>query len=252
MMSFTTPLASMILALILQEAPNVARNDKLQSDFAADIKGMLDIHEEVADGSLINEDFDVLLLAAVNYRENRMRLPAPDGDCNSFWHPYAKVPSGDWPVGYKPVFTRRCNSVGPMQVGRSSAAALVWSEVRSEFPEKFLTAQDRPRRISTFSEGELRDPKTNVKIAYAIIQHWRNTCRDSNSETAPAGVWLTAYRYGRCPPRHGKGYYIDREASTRCGMANSWAAALSSTEEGNYSGPADVQCGYESRVAVRE
>jgi hypothetical protein len=227
--------------MILREAPNVARNDQLKSDFEKDITQMLEVHERVAtEGYLVDPGYDFVLLAAVNYRENRMRLPAPDGDCG-FSHKYSKVPSGLWPDGYKPVIKTVCNSVGPMQVGRGTIYNFkAWEELRAELPAKM-------------SEKDLREPTTNVVAAYGILRHWKNTCLDSGNKFAPVSVWLAAYRSGKCPHiNKGHGYYIDAEAKLRCTIANNWAKALNSSSDVVYTGATDVPCTYKERAAANQ
>jgi len=240
-------LTPLILAMILQEAPNVARNPKLRDDFEADITEMVSVHETVSDGRLIDEGFDTLLLSAVNYKENRMRLPAPDGDCG-MRHKYSNLPSGQWPIGYKPKAKVVCNSAGPMQINKGSIYTLpVWGEIRHEFPERgwFDEARGKLTGVDAFTKDQLNDPVINVRISYAILQHWKNTCSMPNGDPAPIGVWLTAYRYGKCPAvSHGK-YYIDAEAKRRCGMAVDWAKQLSSDDDGAaYTGAKEPPCTY--------
>lgn len=256
-MTLVHTLAALVLAMIVREAPNVAANSKLHDDFESDITQMLTIHEKVAQsGGLVDAEFDMLLLAAVNYRENRMRLPAPDGDCG--WsHKYSKVPSGLWPVGYKPVLKYVCTSVGPMQVNRGLVYTITsWNEVKHEFSERLWggwSEVPRGTKPDRLTEDQLREPETNVRIAYAILQHWKYECMDRDGGLAPAGVWLTAYRYGKCPHYNkGHGYHIDKEAKKRCEMANGWAESLASSDEVNYTGTSSMSCTYKDRVAPRE
>jgi len=239
-MTLVHTLVALVLGLIVKEAPNVARSEGLKNEFERDITQMLAVHEKVAvDGHLVDPGYDFLLLAAVNYRENRMRLPAPDGDCG--WsHKYSNLPSGQWPDGYKPTIKRMCNSVGPMQVNKGLGYSLFnWAEVRSDYPGKL-------------TEENLRDTETNVTVAYDILQHWKNTCKDRDGTEAPVSVWLAAYRQGKCPHYNkGHGYYIDAEARTRCAMANSWASALAEDEDVIYTGARDVPCTYKERAAAK-
>lgn len=244
---FVQTLTPLVLAMILQEAPNVASNQRLRDDFEADIAQMISVHETVSDGSLVDPGFDVLLLSAVNYKENRMRLPAPDGDCG-LRHKYSSLPSGQWPVGYRPVAKMICNSAGPMQINKGSIYTLpIWPEIRHAFPERgwYNEKAGKLTGVDQFTREELNDPTTNVRISYAILQHWKNECVSHKGETSPIGVWLTAYRYGKCPATNGRGeYYIDAEARRRCSMAVGWATALSSDDDGNYAGVREVDCTY--------
>jgi hypothetical protein len=244
---FVQTLTPLVLAMILQEAPNVASNQALRDDFEADITQMISVHETVADGKLVDTSFDALLLSAVNYKENRMRLPAPDGDCG-LRHKYSNLPSGQWPIGYRPVAKMTCNSAGPMQINKGSIYTLpIWAEVRQAFPERGWFDEKRGKLTGTdgFTKDELNDPMINVRISYAILQHWKNECVSRKGEVEPVGVWLTAYRYGKCPATNGHGqYYIDAEAKRRCKMAVDWAAALSADDDSTYAGAAVVDCTY--------
>lgn len=247
-MTFLKALVALLLGSILKEAPNVGRHDELKEQFSSNITTMVDVHARVADGTLVSRQFDVLLLSAVNYRENRMRLPAPEGDCH-FRHRLSDVPTMQWPMGYKPQMKRVCKAVGPMQINKGNARNVVaWDEVRSAFPNRDWSS---PKQ-KYFSLDELVESETNVRVSYAILKHWKNECRQKDGSDAPVGVWLTAYRYGKCPPlgKSSGRYYIDAEAKLRCSIATGLAKALSEDKDAGYIEEEKVRCTYKEQRAA--
>lgn len=250
-------LTTIIFGFILREAPNVRQDPALQKQFEDSISTMLAIHADTVNGSLVDGSFDALILSALNYRESRMRLPTPDGDC-SWTHKYAKLPSGQWPIGYKPEIKQVCNATGPMQINKGNTwSAPEWPEVQAEFterdwrPETTLVSfkpRKAPWRDDPMTAEQLKEPKTNVRMAYAILQHWKNICVEKDGSAAPMGVWFTAYRWGKCPAVKGRrGYYVDPEAKLRCKIANSLATALHDDNDLNYTGDVNVPCTYADR-----
>jgi len=235
-MSLATALTAFVFGLIAKEAPNVQRDPELAARYTVDISTLVGIHESVSDGRLINKDMDVLVLTAVNYRESRLKNPSVDGDCH-FDHALSAQPSASWPKGYKPVYKKRCNAVGPMQLAVGHRSNLpTWREISAEFSTDRGWDYEQPASLKKngFTVDDLRDPRTNVRIAYAELEHWKNTCVGKDGAASPVGVWLTAYRYGSCPAK-GKAsgrYYIDEEAKTRCKLVAEMASALTSDMEG--------------------
>lgn len=236
-MTMLQAISALVLGLIMREAPNVREGTKDHANFRSSIATMTGIHLTVSDGRLVDKDYDVLLLAAVNYRENRMKLPAPQGDCR-WGHKLDHLPSGSWPAGYKPKIARVCNAVGPMQVNKGAGyQSQLWPEVRWAFPDH-----------GVWKTAELAEPESNVKFAYAILQHWKNTCVDKDGGTAPMGVWLTAYRRGSCPMiGKSRRQYVDDEAKIRCQIANDLAKDLAEDDSVAYTGLSNVPCTYEDR-----
>lgn len=240
-MTMLQAIAALVMGLIMREAPNVREGTKDYADFSSSIAQMLEYHSVTSDGSLVDKDYDVLLLAAVNYRENRMKLPAPDGDCR-WGHKLDHLPSGAWPDGYKPTIKQVCNAVGPMQINKGAGyQSQDWPEVKRVLPAAAKLKVD-----------ELRDPTTNVIFGYAILQHWKNTCLDKDGGTAPMGVWLTAYRLGKCPTYGKNKQYVDHEAKLRCKIANDMAKDLAKDDSVAYTGLANVPCTYEDRSKLKE
>jgi len=241
-MTLLQSISALLLGFIVREAPNVREGTKDYADFKEDISAMVELHQQVSTGALVDQQFDVLLLSAVNYRESRMRLPAPEGDCR-WGHKLDHLPSGSWPAGYKPKISRVCNAVGPMQLNRGAGyQSQDWSEVKAMLPA-----------ARNWKPSELAAAENNVRLAYVVLQHWKNTCRDADGTEAPMGVWLTAYRRGSCPTvGKSKRLYVDEEAKTRCKLANSMAAELQNDDGVAYAGTIAVPCTYKDEVVPRE
>lgn len=239
-MTFLEVLTAVVLGFILREAPNVQRNEDLKQKFNQDIATTLAMEEKISDGRLFDKQTDVLLLAAVTYRESRFRLPPADGDC-SHTHRLAKVPSGLWPKGYVPVMKLICNAVGPQQLNRGNTAHLPpWAEIQALFPERSWRSPEG-RKLDKLTLDQLRDPETNIKLSYGVLEHWKNECRGKDGP-APAGVWFTAYRYGRCPFHYKTDkYHIDYEAKERCDLVSKMAAGL---KDSGFSLPSGFRCTY--------
>lgn len=235
-MSLATALAAFVFGLIAKEAPNVRTDQELAARYTMSINTLVNLHFEVADGRLVNKDEDALILTAVNYRESRLKNPSVDGDCH-FAHALEGLPSASWPKGYKPVYKKKCNAVGPMQLAVGYRGNLPsWPEVSMEFSSERGWDYENPKtwKQNAFTVDDLRDPRTNVRIAYAELAHWKATCVGKDGAEAPIGVWLTAYRYGGCPSRSkstGR-YYIDQEATKRCSLVAEMVSALTADAPG--------------------
>lgn len=248
-MSFQTALSIVLAGFIAREAPTVMSDQVRRDKYMDDIITLVGLHDQVSNGRLINHDMDVLVLSAVNYRESRLKNPTVDGDCH-FEHLLQNTPSGLWPKGYKPVSKQVCNAIGPMQLSRGNVGNLPnWMEVAEEFSEDRGWSPIRPETLKKnhFVVDDLRDPKTNIRIAYAELAHWKNECRGPVTadapagEDAPVGVWFTAYRYGHCPAKNRTGhFYIDEEAKERCKLVTRMVEGL--TEDAV--GLAPLRCVY--------
>lgn len=233
-MSFTSGLAAVLMSFILSEAPAIGRKPAELSKYVSDVNALVNLHDEISDGRLIDRNTDVLILSAVNYRESRLRNPSVDGDCHEQAIGIGAKPSAYWPKGFVPKYRMVCKAVGPMQINRGSAENLVlWPEVRKDFGVErgWPTTVEAERQLlhetNLLTETDLRDPKTNIRVAYDELAHWKTECRDKDGEAAPVGVWLAAYMYGHCPVRGRSGhFYVDSEAKKRCTLVNSLAEKL--------------------------
>lgn len=228
MASIASALSAFVMTLIMSEAPSVRDSSVRQAKYTQDVITLVDIHDEVSDGRLINHDMDMLILTAVNYRESRLKNPSVDGDCH-YQSSMANVPSANWPKGYKPTFKLACNAIGPMQIAKGNLNNLpTWAEVSTEFQERgWSPSEPAANKQNPMTLEDLRDPKTNIRIAYAELEHWKNECRGKDGADAPIGVWFTAYRYGHCPSRHKSGeYFVDGEAKARCKLVSKMVDAL--------------------------
>jgi len=128
-----------------------------------------------------------------------------------------------------------------MQLNKGAGyQAQLWPEVQQEFP-------GRDWKKDPLNARELKDRVVSSKLGYAVLKHWKSQCADMGGSAAPAGVWLTAYRYGRCPGKQGK-YHVDAEAKIRCEMANELATALAKDPESGYGSAQKVACTYAERT----
>lgn len=210
-MTFVEALTAAVMALLIQEDVRIGKDAERHAKWEASVSQLANIHADVgSEGLLVNAHVDALLLSSVNYAETRFRLPAPSGDCYRT-HPYRNVPSMRWPKGYVPKMRWVCPSIGPMNVARGNRFVVhEWPEVTGLLPQ--LTE----RRLTV---DEMKEPKTNVQLAYGILNRWKSTCLN-HDKPAAAASWLTAYRWGRCTPQHYNKRYFDREARRRCARAH--------------------------------
>ena len=243
---FLKALAGLLLGFIVQEAPKVQKSEKAYTRFSSGIERLVQVHGNTVAGCaergdcLINSKLDLLLLASVNYRESRMMDPSPEGDCRR-GHRLDHLPSGSWPAGYKPSIHVICNAVGPMQLNKGAGyQAQLWPEVRQEFP-------DRDWKKDPLDAKELKDSAVSSKMGYAVLKHWKSQCTDAEGAAAPVGVWLTAYRYGRCPGKRGK-YHVDAEAKLRCDMTNELATSLAKDPTSGFGEAQVALCTYPKKT----
>jgi hypothetical protein len=140
-----------------------------------------------------------------------------------------------------PLLKMRCNAIGPQQLNRGNTTHLPpWLEVQDLFPDRSWRSPEG-RKLDKLTEAQIRDPETNIKLSYAVLAHWKNEC-SSKDGPAPAGVWFTAYRYGRCPIHYKTDkYYIDYEAEERCELVAKMAAGFTN---GEFALPPNFRCTY--------
>lgn len=153
-------LFALLAKVALVETPTI-HNGKFDK-YLDGMSQMAQIYLEIGfRGELVSPDVDPLILAAVGYEESRHRPHGHDGDCTG---------TGS---------TRTCHAVGPMQLATSTPGVI--------------------GRIDPKWQGydveRLRDPHTNVEVAYRMLKFWKAQCSGG-----PA-VWLGAYSAGRCTKR---------------------------------------------------
>jgi hypothetical protein len=265
-MTFSQALVLIMWANIMQEVP--AFRQEPDSDTAKqykdDIARMVAVDDKVASlGYLVEPETDRVLIGSMRWFEARYQSKPKDGDCIRNWHPYRNVPSGRWPQGYVPVFKTKCPAKGPMQISEGNLRIMpAWQEVRSVFADIKPWQQQvdehgvNPWKLQPASIDELRDPEVNVRFGYSALWHWKNTCtgRRDDPRSTPAGVWMTAWGWGKCPPpsRRTVGY-VDREGRRRCDKATTMMKRLvelarSPQASFDYTLPDGWYCGHEKRA----
>jgi hypothetical protein len=179
-MKFYAELVAALMALWGHEA-GVGDDDPRWETKRDEVDYLTQVFVAAADGTLIDPRTDALLLGTVAWYESRLSLRPKDGDP-------LHLPSGD--VG---------TVVGPMQV---SKAAPSWVRGWPGLAEKWdgLTVE------------RMREPSVNVELARDILVFWKDQCGGG------PGVWLTAYGWGRCPPKRGANgeRLVDWEGRRRC------------------------------------
>lgn len=196
-------LLAVMLAAASVETPGIA-TDARHARHRESIEQLAQLNEEVAqEGRLVSPEVDAALLAAVQHHESRMRTYVGDGDCRPVLDPRGE----GW--------LRECRAVGPMQLAKG---------VGQWLPRMW------PGRWQPLTVEQLRIAPANVRAGYDVLVHWKRECGG-----AP-GVWLQAYRMGRCPRR------VGTLAVSRCALA--WAMV-------SRSGATAPACGHEGRPLSR-
>ena len=166
-------MAHLLLAMLVvlsAEVHDLASEDCV--DHRISVYELAELYHEVgSEGALVSPDADPYILAAWGFFESRWRVHSKDGDC----HPNGRY--GDV-----------CSSVGPMQV---SKGATRWPY----FAHMNLTVK------------KLRDPETNVRVAYEGLKFWKARCGGAISVT------LDSFQRGRCAKRP------SWEGRRRCALA---------------------------------
>jgi len=201
-------LSLILIHAISAEAPTIEYNPKYNAYKIASAE-LLSIDEDVVSKNndyLINHDVDLNIISMIQLFEARLRSNPKDGDCRNTYNKF----------GNKVVTKIICNSIGNMQI---SKGAVNWAKNLN--PEKFknLTVED------------LRDRTINTEVGYAILKHFKNTCKSSLP-----GVWITAFGEGHCP-KHNQ---LDFEGVRRC-------AVLTAQLNANGTLPPNWKCGHEGK-----
>jgi hypothetical protein len=192
-----------ILMLKWGHASGVGQDDGRWLDKKPEVETLTQIFVDTAKpGVLIDPDTDAMLLATQAWYESALKLKPKDGDP-------LRLHDGD--VG---------TVVGPMQVSKAAPGWVVLLPGLGHW--KGLNVE------------KMRDPATNVRLAYDIIKYWKDTCG------GPPGVWLTAYGWGRCPTQLWNGNRtVDWEGKRRC-KTLTWMMKEAAKE--GYKMPDDWQC----------
>lgn len=212
-------LPSLMLLMIQREVPAFRNPSIVETVRSEKIEPADTIDQLVGTGALVSPDVDRVLLAAARWYEARFANRPPDGDCGWFLRPKGWQHEGG--------HGGTCRAKGPMQVGLGWSNGLLPTD---------LSAAGLPDPIPR--DFDPHDPEAGVRAGYAVLVHWKTVCGASHP-TLP-GVWLTAYGWGRCPPRLHTGLYIDREGVRRCALATSMLEATGTKPDG-------WRCGHEGR-----
>jgi hypothetical protein len=262
-MTFSQALAIIMWSMIVREIPVWKANPDSPNAVAyrKDIALMIEVDRKVTQrGVLVSPEIDRLLIGGMRFFEGRFQSRPKDGDCIRGWHSYYHVPRGRWPQGYVPKPYTKCPAKGPMQISEGNLGILpAWEETRELFadlqPWKQRVAEGvNPWHLKKLTVDELREPETNVRLGYAALWHFKNTCkgRPADDRSTPPGGWMTAWGWGKCPPPNRRAViYVDKEGRQRCEKTTQMMRgleALSRKDESQFTFqvPEDWWCGNES------
>lgn len=160
------------------------------------------IVDEAKEGYLVDPQTDAMILGTQAWYESRLKLQPPDGDI-------MHLHQGD--VG---------TAVGPMQINKAAPFYVV------QWPNG-----ERWRGLDV---AKMRDPKTNVELAYFNLKYRKDTCG------GPPGAWIAAYGMGHCPQHWGDNWSIGWEGRRRCQTLTKMMKRME--KKGVYTMPADWSC----------
>ncbi len=192
-----------ILMLKWGHAAGVGTDDPRWAEKKPEVETLTQIFLDVAKpGVLVDPNTDAMLLATQCWFESALKLKPKDGDPTHLL-------AGN--VG---------TVVGPMQI---SKAAPGWVSLLPGMEKwKGLTVE------------QMRDPATNVALAYDILTYWKGACG------GPPGVWIAAYGMGKCPVKTwGGNSAIGWEGRRRC-KTLTWM--MKETVKQGYAMPDDWSC----------
>jgi hypothetical protein len=212
---FGKALGLLMVLMIMREAPGVTDpNDKRLDKRRVEVKELAALHIEVAKkGQLVDPLTDAAILTGISFYESRHMLKPKDGDARFNWRTQKSVGT----------------VVGPMQVSKAAPRLVkIW-------PEPWRT------KWKGLTVKKMRDPKTNIALAYDILKMWKDMCG------GPPGVWVTAYGWGRCPKYDytRKHKYVDWEGRRRCKLITQTMERLAKNPEAKYDMPEKWYCGHE-------
>jgi hypothetical protein len=199
-MTFAKVLAYVLMSFWQIEAGVGPENDDPRyDDKMTEVSQLTDMFVETAkDGHLVDPETDAAILGTISWFESRIMLKPKDGDPR-----FSGGRNGKY----------QGSVVGPMQISKGAPIWVKTWPMRDEWLG--LTVE------------QMRDPKTNVKLAYDILTYWKDTCG------GPPGVWISAYGSGKCPGKYGKNSYsITKGARGRCKMLVRIMQGLASNKHG--------------------
>lgn len=229
-------LIAIMLAMITKEIPWIEKKPEKLAEYRADITKMVEVDRRWASrGLLVDARTDRLLLGAIRFFEARFSSQPRDGDCSFVRRHLSEAQKRalrDPKTRLLPAWAtqpqRVCNAVGPMQVSRTVRVLVQgWPEYQQlGLPQKLTVEQ-------------MRDPELGVGVGYSVLSHWKKC-------GGPPGVWITAYGWGKCPPKHPRtDRVIDFEGKRRCKKVAAFMTALE--EKGVYQRPQGWWCGPEKK-----
>jgi hypothetical protein len=202
-MDFYAALVTVLMRLWGHEA-GVGEIDNRWEDKKPEVEQLSKMFVETAkSGDLVDPQTDAMILATLAWYESRIMLKPPDGDV-------MHLHEGN--VG---------TAVGPMQINKAAPYYVV------QWPGG--------ERWKGLDVAKMRDPATNIELAYFNLKFRKDTCG------GPPGVWIAAYGMGKCPKKWGQdNYSIGWEGKRRCKTLTRLMKKLA--EKGGYTMPTDWSC----------
>jgi soluble lytic murein transglycosylase-like protein len=184
---FKEALIITMISVLSREMPDI--NTKKRTQRRESVVTLSKLAYKVAEReALISRKVDSALLLATMYRESRLNIKTPDGDCKA--------------TGWGSSLRKSCPAKGVMQIMSTNR------KIFNKLPQSKLD----PKIPNKISIKMLYEPELNIRLGYVALHYWKDTCG------GPPGVWMTAYRRGKCS-RKFKINRIDKEAKIRCKIA---------------------------------
>ena len=212
-MTFIKVLIILMFSLLYREAPAIKDSQrKVHVQHKTDVVALGGIFTQVGkSGVLVNSSIDPIILASMSYEESRYRQHGADGDVHfggivapTIIRRNGRVieipPQRSKPIG---------NSIGPMQISRGAPYFV------KGFQPKYR------KRWEGLTVHKLRNPATNVKFAYTLLERYKEMCGGSTA------VWIDAYGRGKCPTRKNGKYATGRKANLRCKRVDWFVSKMS-------------------------
>lgn len=207
--------AVVLLSLVLGEDPSISQRPATLARWQKEMEAASVLQSKVASaGMLVSPEVDERILAAVGWYEARNQTRPNDGDCH--WQA-PSIATGPGPQ------VLVCDAFGPLQLAKSNIVLVLRS------PE--AKALGLPAELTL---AQARDPEAAMRLGYAALAMKKRECGGQ------PGEWLTAYGWGKCPPRG----HLDWEGVRRCALADALLERDSVKPEG-------WVCGHEKRKVKR-